>query len=78
MTMPELELQVFQAISRVSHRPVETLSPGLRLKDDLGLDSLNFMELEYELQQSGLPELQVEEMAAIVTIAEVIDFLKAK
>lgn len=76
--MPELELQVFQAISRVSHRPVETLSAGLRLKDDLGLDSLNFMELEYELQQSGLPELQIEEMAAIVTIAEVIDFLKSK
>jgi len=76
--MTDLELQVFQAISRVSHRPVESLSAGLRLKDDLGLDSLNFMELEYELQQSGLPELPVEDMAAIFTIAEVIDRLKAK
>lgn len=76
--MPELERKILEAISRVSHRPVESLSGGLRLKDDLGLDSLNFMELEYELQQGGLPEFELEEMSAVATIGEVIDFLKSK
>lgn len=76
--MVELESKVYKAISQVSHRPVDSLNGGLKLKDDLGLDSLNYMELEYELNQSGLPEIQLEEMAALLTIAEVIDFLKSK
>lgn len=78
MTAPELEQKVLQAISRVSRFPVDSLRPEQRLKDDLGLDSLNFMELEYELQQNGLPEIEMEDMAAIATIAEVIDFLRAR
>jgi acyl carrier protein len=75
---PGLEQKVFQAISRISHYPLENLKGNLKLKEDLGLDSLNFMELEYELQQSGFPEFEVEEMAAIATVGEVIDFLRAK
>ncbi len=78
MTVAGLEHKVFQAISRVSHVPVENLKGDDKLKEDLRLDSLNFMELEYELQQSGFPGFEVEEMAAIATISEVIDFLRAK
>jgi acyl carrier protein len=70
--------KVLEAISRVSRRPAETLDGSLNLREDLRLDSLNLLELEYELQQGGFPEIEIEELAAAATIAEVIEFLKSK
>jgi acyl carrier protein len=74
----DLERRVLEAISRVSHRPMESLNRDLRLKEDLGLDSLNYLELEYEIQQGGLPEIRFEDMSGVATISEVIGFLRAK
>ncbi len=70
--MPAIEIKVMQAISRVSHRPVESLSHDMSLKKDLGLDSLSALELEYELHQSGLAEIPLEELMAAATIGDVI------
>ena len=35
--MSDIEAQVLQAISRVTHRPLQSLSAGQNLKQDLGL-----------------------------------------
>lgn len=72
----ELDRKVMQAISRVSHRPVEKLSENLRLREDLGLDSLNLMELEYEIQQGGFPDLELENLTGVSTISDVIAYLR--
>jgi acyl carrier protein len=77
MTLSNTELKVMQAISRVTHRPVETLNTGLTLRHDLSLDSLNALELEFELQQGGFPDIQIESLMVGSTIGDVIEFLEA-
>lgn len=75
--MDGIETKVKQAISRVSHRPVESLSDELSLKKDLGLDSLSALELEYELHQGGLAEIPLEELMTAATIGDVIRRLES-
>ena len=76
MSTSNIELKVMQAISRVAHRPINTLNIGLSLRKDLSLDSLNALELEFELQQAGFPDIQLESLNAGSTIGDVIQFLE--
>jgi acyl carrier protein len=53
------------------------LNTGLTLRHDLSLDSLNALELEFELQQGGFPDIQIESLMVGSTIGDVIEFLEA-
>ncbi len=49
---------------------VEALSPEARLQDDLGVDSLDVVELLLAIEERFGVELQDEEVEGVVTVAD--------
>lgn len=47
----ELEKRVLKCLNKVLSAPVEVLDPEMNLRDDLGLDSLNMVMLQVEIEE---------------------------
>lgn len=73
-----LEEKVIKLI--VDHLDVtkEQCVPEASFIDDLGADSLDIVELLMEMEEAFGVEIEDEELEKIVTIKDVIDFLKQK
>ncbi len=56
----------------------EECVPEAAFIDDLGADSLDLVELVMEMEENFGVEISDEELERIVTVQDVIDFLKAK
>lgn len=54
------------------------ITPDTSFKDDLGADSLDLFEVVMSLEEEYDVEIPPEEVSGLNTIAEVMDYLKAK
>lgn len=54
------------------------IKPETSFKDDLGADSLDLFEVVMSLEEEYDVEIPPEEVSNLNTVAEVIDYLKAK
>ncbi|MBQ6602358.1 MAG: acyl carrier protein [Eubacterium sp.] len=56
----------------------DSITEDTNLKDDLGADSLDLLELVMALEEEYSLEIPAEELTDIETVGDVIDYLKTK
>lgn len=56
----------------------DKITPEARLKEDLDIDSLSAVELSLELETEFDIRIADEELAALVTVQDIIDLINAK
>ena len=57
---------------------VETITAESKFKDDLGADSLDLFELVMALEDEYSVEIPAEDLQGMVTVGDVINYIKSK
>lgn len=78
MSEEELTDLVFKIIVDKTGYPREILNMDMNLESDLGIDSIKRVEILSALKDEfpGLPDVNMEEVAAIQTLREVVNYMK--
>ena len=72
-----MELEKIKAIiAEVLNIDVETITADTAFVDDLGADSLDLFELVMALEEEFGVEIPLEDLESIVTVGDVITYLK--
>ena len=56
----------------------EKIKPGAKLKDDLGIDSLDFVDIVVIVEKNFGFKIKPEEMKGVVTLKDFCDFIAKK
>ena len=57
--------------------PPEAISPDARTREDLGLDSLDHVDLVVELERFAGHRIESEELTALKTVADAVELLRS-
>ena len=77
MSANEIRDTVKQAIFKVCKIDPATIGDDVSFRDDLGLDSLAFLETVVEVQyRFRIPEVSDEEYAAVRTIGDAVELVR--
>jgi acyl carrier protein len=68
---------LLQIVSKLTTRPVEELSPDDDLRDDIGLDSLQSMELLSRISERWGVDVDIEDVVGLRTVREVVELMSA-
>ncbi|HUP23082.1 MAG TPA: SDR family NAD(P)-dependent oxidoreductase [Thermoanaerobaculia bacterium] len=76
----DLHALMLQVVSEKTGYPTEMLQLDMELEGDLGIDSIKRVEILSEMtdRAPGLPALETSELAALVTLGQVVAYLDAK
>jgi acyl carrier protein len=66
---------LLQIVSKLTTRPVEELSPDDDLRDDIGLDSLQSMELLSRISERWGVDVDIEDVVGLRTVREVVELM---
>ena len=69
--------KVLKIISKSLDISVNYLTPEVVFVDDLGVDSLELMELAVELEDSLKIEIPAETLESIKTVGDILEYLEA-
>ena len=75
---PEISQQVYRTLGKYLRLDPSTLHPEDSLRDDLGLDSLQTIELVYEVESAFDLQVPDEDFGRLTTIAEVVLYLSER
>ena len=56
----------------------EKIKPGAKLKDDLGIDSLDFVDIVVIVEKNFGFKIEPEEMKGVVTLKDFCDYVERK
>lgn len=56
----------------------EKIKPGAKLKDDLGIDSLDFVDIVVIVEKNFGFKIKPEEMKGVVTLKDFYDYIEKK
>ena len=56
----------------------ENIAPEAKLKDDLGIDSLDFVDIVVIVEKNFVFKIKPEEMQGIVTLSQFCDYIESK
>lgn len=56
----------------------EKIAPEAKLKDDLGIDSLDFVDIVVIVEKNFGFKIRAEEMQGVVTLAQFCDYIESK
>jgi acyl carrier protein len=70
--------KVYQALGKYLQRAPDKLHPEDSLRDDLGLDSLQTIELIYEVESAFDLQIPDEDFGRLRTIGEVVEYLNER
>ena len=56
----------------------ENIAPEAKLKDDLGIDSLDFVDIVVIVEKNFCFKIKPEEMQGIVTLSQFCDYIESK
>lgn len=56
----------------------EKIKPGAKLKDDLGIDSLDFVDIVVIVEKNFGFKIKPEEMKGVVTLKDFCDYIERK
>ena len=56
----------------------ENIAPEAKLKDDLGIDSLDFVDIVVIVEKNFGFKIKPEEMQGIVTLSQFCDYIESK
>jgi acyl carrier protein len=72
---PEISQQVYRTLGKYLRLDPSTLDPEDSLRDDLGLDSLQTIELVYEVESAFDLQVPDEDFGRLTTIGDVVLYL---
>lgn len=75
--MNNIEEKVITFIAEIAEKDPLTVKKENELINDLGMDSIKFLELEYEIQQLTSQEITIEDLKHIKTVQQAIDFAQS-
>jgi acyl carrier protein len=67
-----VSVRVMEAIAKVKRIPLDSITPGSRL-EDLGMDSLDGLNLFFELEEAFDISIPDEQARALRSVGEIID-----
>ena len=78
MSRQEIEEKVREFLIEDLEIDEEKIVPEGKLKDDLGIDSLDFVDIVVIVEKKFGFKIEPEEMAGITTLAQFCDYIESK
>jgi acyl carrier protein len=78
MTRQEIEEKVREFLIDDLEVEEEKISPDAKLKDDLGIDSLDFVDIVVIVEKKFGFKIKPEEMAGVKTLRDFCDYIERK
>lgn len=78
MTRPEIEENVREFLIDDLEIDEEKIHPEALLKDDLGIDSLDFVDIVVIIERRFGFKIKPEEMAGVQTLRQFCDYIESK
>ena len=78
MTRTEIEEKVREFLIDDLEIDEEKIVPEGKLKDDLGIDSLDFVDIVVIIERKFGFKIKPEEMAGVVTLRQFCDYIESK
>lgn len=78
MTRTEIEEKVREFLIEDLEIDEEKIAPGALLKDDLGVDSLDFVDIVVIVEKKFGFKIKPEEMASVKTLTQFCDYIESK
>lgn len=78
MTRTEIEEKVREFLVDDLEIDAEKITPEATLKDDLGIDSLDFVDIVVIVEKNFGFKLKPEDMAGIKTLTQFCDFIESR
>jgi acyl carrier protein len=75
---PEISKRVYRTLGKYLRLDPSTLHPEDSLRDDLGLDSLQTIELVYEVEAAFDLQVPDEDFGRLITIGDVVHYLSER
>ena len=78
MTRQEIEEKVRNFLIEDLEIEEDTISPEARLKEDMGIDSLDFVDIVVIVEKNFGFKIKPEEMAGVDTFTKFCDYIESK
>ncbi|MBQ9285539.1 MAG: acyl carrier protein [Bacteroidaceae bacterium] len=78
MSRQEIEEKVRTFLIEDLEIEEETIAPEARLKEDMGVDSLDFVDIVVIVEKNFGFKIKPEEMAGITTLSQFCDYIESK
>lgn len=78
MTRPEIEQKVRTFLIEDLEIDEEKIQPEARLKEDIGIDSLDFVDIVVIVEKNFGFKIKTEEMAKVKTFNDFCDYIEKK
>jgi acyl carrier protein len=78
MTRQEIEEKVRNFLIEDLEIEEETIAPEARLKEDMGIDSLDFVDIVVIVEKNFGFKIKPEEMAGVDTFTKFCDYIESK
>ena len=78
MTRTEIEERVKNFLVEELEIDEEKIAPDAKLKDDLGIDSLDFVDIVVIVERNFGFKIKPEEMAGVETLSQFCDYIERK
>lgn len=78
MNRPEIESKINEFLIEEIEIEADDISPDAHLKNDLGIDSLDFVDIVVIIDQYFGIKVKGEELAIVKTLGEFYDFIEQK
>ncbi len=78
MTRQEIEEKVRTFLVEDLEIEADTIAPEARLKEDMGIDSLDFVDIVVIVERNFGFKIKPEEMAGVATLSQFCDYIESK
>ena len=78
MNRTEIEVKVREFLIEDLEVEESAISPEANLKDDLGIDSLDFVDIVVIVERKFGFKIKPEEMAGVTTLSQFCDYIQTK
>lgn len=78
MTRQEIEEKVRNFLIEDLEIEEDKIAPEAKLKEDMGIDSLDFVDIVVIVEKNFGFKIKTEEMAGLVTLADFYDYIESK
>jgi len=78
MSRQEIEEKVRDFLIEDLEIEEEKIAPEARLKEDMGVDSLDFVDIVVIVEKNFGFKIKPEEMAGIITLSQFCDYIESK
>ena len=78
MTRQEIENAVNEFLIEDLEIEADAISPDAKLKDDMGIDSLDFVDIVVIVEKKFGFKIKPEEMVNVVTYSDFCDYIESK